>query len=152
VRGLPRGLSGTLPDGNAQPRFVGRGRLLKPSRRPELKLAARIGQAKTTARAASSWARPRPPNLLAGVTVSATVARDIAVDWQYDPALKTEIEVRFIPEGKDRTRVELEHRRLDRHGARRDEMRHTFDSSGDWGRILQMFAGLLPPSALTEAP
>ena len=30
-----------------------------------------------------------------------------------DPALKTELEVRFIPEGRDATRVELEHRRLD---------------------------------------
>ena len=48
---------------------------------------------------------------------------DITADWQYDPTLKTEIEVRFIAEGKDRTRVELEHRRLDRYGARRDEMR-----------------------------
>jgi hypothetical protein len=48
--------------------------------------------------------------------------------------------VRFIAEGKDRTRVELEHRRLDRFGARRDEMRTIVDSTGDWGRLLQSFA------------
>jgi uncharacterized protein YndB with AHSA1/START domain len=65
---------------------------------------------------------------------------DITADWQYDPALKTEIEVRFIPEGKGATRVELEHRRLDRYGARRDEMRRVFNTEGDWGRLLQMFA------------
>jgi uncharacterized protein YndB with AHSA1/START domain len=65
---------------------------------------------------------------------------DITADWQYDPALKTEIEIRFIPDGKDRTRVELEHRRLDRYGARREEMRTIFDSSGDWGKLLEMFA------------
>src|SRR5712691_10906428 len=35
---------------------------------------------------------------------------DINADWQYDPSLKTEIEVCFIPVGKDATRVELEHR------------------------------------------
>src|SRR5260221_7005328 len=35
---------------------------------------------------------------------------DINADWQYDASLKTEIEVRFIADGKDRTRVELEHR------------------------------------------
>jgi hypothetical protein len=35
--------------------------------------------------------------------------------------------VRFIPDGKNSTRVELEHRRLDRYGARRDEMRTIFD-------------------------
>jgi uncharacterized protein YndB with AHSA1/START domain len=41
---------------------------------------------------------------------------EISADWQYDPKLKTEVEVRFIPEGKDGTRVELEHRHLDRYG------------------------------------
>jgi len=65
---------------------------------------------------------------------------DINADWQYDPSLKTEIEVRFIADGKDRTRVELEHRRLDRYGTRRDEMRTIFDSTGDWGRLLESFA------------
>lgn len=65
---------------------------------------------------------------------------DITADWQYDPSLKTEIEVRFIEEGRNRTRVELEHRRLDRFGARRDEMRRIFDTEGDWGRLLEAFA------------
>src|SRR5499427_9620613 len=46
---------------------------------------------------------------------------DITADWQYDPGLNTEIEVRFIAEGDARTRVDFEHRRLDRYGARRDE-------------------------------
>jgi uncharacterized protein YndB with AHSA1/START domain len=64
---------------------------------------------------------------------------DITADWQYDPELKTEIEIRFIAQGNDATRVELEHRRLDRYGARRDEMRRIFDSGGDWGRLLEMF-------------
>jgi hypothetical protein len=65
---------------------------------------------------------------------------DITADCQYDASLKTEIEVRFIADGKDRTRVELEHRRLDRYGARRDEMRAIFDSTGDWGRLLESLA------------
>jgi uncharacterized protein YndB with AHSA1/START domain len=65
---------------------------------------------------------------------------DIGADWQYDPNLKTEIEVRFIAEGKDSTRVELEHRKLDRYGARREEMRRIFETEGDWGRLLAMFA------------
>ena len=65
---------------------------------------------------------------------------DISADWQPDPTLKTEIEVHFIPVGKDGTRVELEHRLLDRYGARRDEMRRIFDTEGDWGRLLQQFA------------
>ena len=65
---------------------------------------------------------------------------DIGADWQYDPNLKTEIEVRFIAEGNGSTRVELEHRKLDRYGARRDEMRRIFETEGDWGRLLAMFA------------
>lgn len=65
---------------------------------------------------------------------------DITADWQYDPDLKTEIEVRFIAEGESATRVELEHRKLDRYGARREEMRRIFDTEGDWCRLLAMFA------------
>jgi uncharacterized protein YndB with AHSA1/START domain len=65
---------------------------------------------------------------------------DIGADWRHDPNLKTEIEVRFIAEGKDSTRVELEHRRLDRYGARRYEMRGTFDSAMGWKGLLEAFA------------
>ena len=65
---------------------------------------------------------------------------DVGADWQYDPSLKTEIEVRFIAEGKDRTRVELEHRHLDRYGEHRDQMRRIFETEGDWGRLLASFA------------
>jgi len=64
----------------------------------------------------------------------------ISADFQYDPTLKTEIEVRFIIDGSDRTRVELEHRHLDRYGARRDEMRRIYDTEGDWGKLLEAFA------------
>lgn len=65
---------------------------------------------------------------------------DISADWQYDPTLKTEIDVRFIGDDSGHTRVELEHRHLDRYGARRDEMRRIFDTEGDWGRLLEAFA------------
>ena len=65
---------------------------------------------------------------------------DINADWQFDAKLNTEIEVRFIPQGDDATRVELEHRHLDRYGARRDEMRRIFETDGDWGRLLESFA------------
>lgn len=65
---------------------------------------------------------------------------DISADWQPDPALNSEIEVRFIASGNNATRVEFEHRRLDRYGARRDEMRRIFETEGDWGRLLASFA------------
>jgi uncharacterized protein YndB with AHSA1/START domain len=65
---------------------------------------------------------------------------DIDANFQYDPKLKTEIEVRFIAEEGGFTRVELDHRRLDRFGDRRDEMRNVFDKTGDWGQLLASFA------------
>ena len=66
---------------------------------------------------------------------------DITAEWQYDPNLKTQIELRFIADGKSATRVELEHRHLDRYGARRDEMHRIFESEGGgWGELLKMFA------------
>jgi uncharacterized protein YndB with AHSA1/START domain len=67
---------------------------------------------------------------------------DINADWQYDPALKTELEIRFIAQSQYITRVELEHRKLDRFGARRDQMREVFDKTGDWGQLLARFARL----------
>ena len=72
---------------------------------------------------------------------------DINADFQYDPALQTEIEVCFFPEKGGSTRVELEHRRLDRYGDRRDEMRTIYDKSGDWGQLLVLFAETAEASA-----
>jgi uncharacterized protein YndB with AHSA1/START domain len=65
---------------------------------------------------------------------------EITADWRHDSALQTEIEIRFIAQGSDRTRVELEHRHLDRYGARREEMRARFDSEGGWAGLLASFA------------
>lgn len=65
---------------------------------------------------------------------------DVNADWQYEATLNTEIEVRFTTDGDSRTRVELEHRHLDRYGARRDEMRRIYDTEGDWGKLLEAFA------------
>jgi hypothetical protein len=65
---------------------------------------------------------------------------DNAANWQYDPRLETEIELRFIPDRENATRVELEHRHLDRYGAHRDQMRRIFETEGDWERLLEMYA------------
>lgn len=63
----------------------------------------------------------------------------LLTDWQFEPALKAEIELRFIADGNSRTRVEFEHRYLDRYGSRRDEMRRIYDTEGDWGNLLEAF-------------
>ena len=61
-------------------------------------------------------------------------------DWQHDPSLTTEVDVRFIAESKGRTRVELEHRNLDRFGAKRDEIRAAFESPDGWAGLLNLYA------------
>jgi uncharacterized protein YndB with AHSA1/START domain len=71
---------------------------------------------------------------------------DIDANFQYDASLNTEIEIRFIAVSDVETRVELEHRRLDRYGARRDEMRRIFDTEGDWGKLLAMLASVAEAS------
>lgn len=69
---------------------------------------------------------------------------DIAANCQYDPALQTEIEVRFFTKGGSRTRVEFEHRRLERYGDRRDEMRTIFEKTGDVAAAHSGFGVRLP--------
>lgn len=65
---------------------------------------------------------------------------EISEDWKHTPDLKTEVEVRFIAEGKKGTRVELEHRCLDLYGVHRDRMRGIFDSEKGWKMLLDAFA------------
>jgi uncharacterized protein YndB with AHSA1/START domain len=66
------------------------------------------------------------------------LAWQITGEWAYDRDLLTEVEVRFVPEGPDRTRVELEHRGLDAYGDAMEQMRDNFDSG--WPGILSGFA------------
>jgi uncharacterized protein YndB with AHSA1/START domain len=68
------------------------------------------------------------------------LAWQINGDWRYDAAFVTEIEVRFIVEGPKRTRVELEHRNLERYGAAAPAIRKTIDSPGGWAGILASFS------------
>ena len=53
-------------------------------------------------------------------------------EFKYDPDLITEVEVHFIPEGANATRVEFEHRNLERFGERADAMRQQIDAPEGW--------------------
>jgi len=61
-------------------------------------------------------------------------------DWKFDPDLITEVEVQFIADGANATRVELEHRDLERFGDRVEAMRQQIDSDSGWIGLLQLFA------------
>jgi uncharacterized protein YndB with AHSA1/START domain len=62
-------------------------------------------------------------------------------DWSYDadPARHSEIEVRFIPEGPDSTRVELEHKHIERHDSPEAVVRG-IDSPNGWNGLLVLYA------------
>lgn len=62
--------------------------------------------------------------------------------WTYDPALRTEIEVRFTPEGAG-TRVDFEHRKLDAYTAFGEEMSRTLGKPEGWPALLEAFARAL---------
>lgn len=59
---------------------------------------------------------------------------DINLSWQIetDPAKRSEVHVTFTAEEERRTRVELEHRHLDRHGEGWEAMRDAVGSPNGW--------------------
>ena len=59
--------------------------------------------------------------------------------WEYDPKLFTEVEVNFVPDGSG-TRVELEHRYLERMGEGAEPTRAAVDGPGGWTGILEEFS------------
>jgi uncharacterized protein YndB with AHSA1/START domain len=87
------------------------------------------------------WARVlayEPPNRV-------VISWDISPQWQIETNLEktSEVEVRFISEAPERTRVELEHRNLERHGDGWEGVRDGVDSADGWPLYLQRFAELL---------
>ena len=69
---------------------------------------------------------------------------DIGPTWQVetDPAFTSEVEVTFIAEDAGRTRVELEHRHLDRHGTGWESVRDGVGHDEGWPLYLDRYAEL----------
>jgi uncharacterized protein YndB with AHSA1/START domain len=63
-------------------------------------------------------------------------------EWKFDPTLETEVEVTFIEQSPGHTRVELEHRNLERFGEQAHAVRALFESPKAWAGILARFADL----------
>jgi uncharacterized protein YndB with AHSA1/START domain len=70
------------------------------------------------------------------------VSWQINGDWKYDPdpSKGSEYEVRFIAEGPTTTRVEFEHRNLERHGDDAPKLFEAFNSEGGWHGLMTKFA------------
>lgn len=68
------------------------------------------------------------------------LAWQINAQWAYDPDLITELEVKFVDEGQGVTRVELEHRDIERFGAAAETIRGMFEAPDGWTGLLERFA------------
>ncbi len=70
---------------------------------------------------------------------------DISPQWQIETDLErtSEVEVRFTAEGPTRTRVELEHRHLDRHLEGWQSVRDGAGSDDGWPLYLRRYAGIV---------
>lgn len=66
---------------------------------------------------------------------------DISASWRLetDPARTSEVEVRFVAISADRTRVELEHRRLERHGTAWRTVADGVDGDTGWPLYLRRY-------------
>jgi uncharacterized protein YndB with AHSA1/START domain len=84
------------------------------------------------------WARVLAYDPPYGVVLS----WDISPEWRIedDPRKTSEWEVRFTAESPQRTRVEIEHRNLDRHGAGWESAREGVAGDGGWPLYLQRYA------------
>jgi uncharacterized protein YndB with AHSA1/START domain len=69
---------------------------------------------------------------------------DIGPTWQLEPEPEnaSEVEVRFIAETDDRTRVELEHRYIDRHGPGWQAVAEGVGRDQGWPLYLERYAAL----------
>ena len=70
---------------------------------------------------------------------------DIGPTWQIetDAELTSEVEVRFIAETSQRTRVELEHRNIDRHGPGWQAVSEGIGGDEGWPLYLTRYAALI---------
>jgi uncharacterized protein YndB with AHSA1/START domain len=73
---------------------------------------------------------------------------NIGPRWELetDPDRRSEVEVRFVAETPQRTRVELEHRHLDRHGDGWEAVRDGVGHDQGWPLYMERYAALLPAS------
>jgi uncharacterized protein YndB with AHSA1/START domain len=87
-----------------------------------------------------NWARVliyEPPNRV-------VLSWNISPTWQIepDPSKTSEWEVRFTAETSERTRVDIEHRNLDRHGDGWEGVREGVAGDQGWPLYLQRYATL----------
>jgi uncharacterized protein YndB with AHSA1/START domain len=67
---------------------------------------------------------------------------NLQLDWKYspDPERASEVALQFVAEGPAATRLDFEHRHLERHGEGYEKMLASVGSPGGWPMIREKFA------------
>ena len=61
-------------------------------------------------------------------------------EWQFDPALVSEVEILFQPQDSETTLVRLEHRKLEAFGDSAWKVRQAISSHAGWDALLKAYA------------
>jgi uncharacterized protein YndB with AHSA1/START domain len=93
------------------------------------------------------WARVlvyEPPNRV-------VISWDISPYWQIetDPTHTSEVEIRFVAETPQRTRLDLEHRNIERHGPGWEGVRDGVADDAGWTLYLDRYGDLIATTART---
>jgi len=77
------------------------------------------------------------------------VSWDISPYWQIetDPEHTSEVEIRFVAESPERTRLELEHRNIERHGPGWEGVRDGVADDAGWTFYLDRYAEVVTKSS-----
>jgi hypothetical protein len=71
------------------------------------------------------------------------LAWQLDANWKYDPGLVMEVEITFTALETGMTRVDLEHRNLEKYGDRADATRDALGSERGWLGILKSFVSVI---------
>ena len=82
------------------------------------------------------------------------LAWQITHEWGYEPDLAkaSEVEIRFTPLGANRTRLDLEHRHFNRHGAGAAPMRMAVSAPNGWDGLLALYAARVETLGSVSTP
>ncbi len=72
------------------------------------------------------------------------LAWQVSAAFKYDPDLETEVELNFTSVGERETRVDLEHRNLERFGDKAELVSSQVGGPNGWTKVLDDYAGATP--------
>ena len=102
----------------------------------------RAADGRTVVRARRGWGGCEWGRVLAWEAPKRLVVSwQLQPDWKFsaDMARASEVALEFFAEGPETTRVEFEHRHIERHGEGWEKLRAGVDAAGGWTAILELY-------------